>query len=152
MLVPRNSTRLPAHRRNVEFDRLFDDLFHGFPLRLSTWEPDARSFPAVNSWEDEKSYHVEAELPGLTEKDLEITLLSNELRLAGGREEETEKNGNGSTYHRRERYSGKFSRVFRFPVEIEESKVEAKFANGVLEIKLPKAAAALPRKIEVKTS
>lgn len=153
MLVPRNcATRLPTLRGNAGLDRLVEDLFEGFPFGLTSWEPMSRSFPAVNSWEDEKSYHLEVELPGLTEKDVEITLLGNELRIAGGREERVEDKGGKPTYHRRERYVGKFSRMFRFPVDVDESKVNAEFNNGVLEITLAKAAAALPRKIEVKTS
>jgi HSP20 family protein len=152
MLVPRNSTRLPVLRGNVGIDRLFDDLFDGFPFGSTSWETPLRAFPAVNSWEDEKSYHLEAELPGLSEKDVEITVLGNELRISGGREETIEKKDEKTTYHRRERYVGKFSRVFRFPVDVDESKVKAKFVNGVLEITMPKAEAALPRRIEVKAS
>jgi HSP20 family protein len=104
--------------------------------------------PAVNMWEDEKAYHVEAELPGISEKDLSISVLGNELRIEGGREEENVEEK--KNYLRRERSFGKFSRILRFPVDLEDSKAEAKYENGILHLTLPKAAAALPRKVAVK--
>jgi HSP20 family protein len=104
--------------------------------------------PAVNMWEDEKVYHVEAELPGISEKDLSISILGNELRIEGGREEENVEEK--KNFLRRERSFGKFSRILRFPVDLEDSKAEAKYENGVLHLTLPKAIAALPRKVAVK--
>jgi HSP20 family protein len=87
-------------------------------------------------------------MPGLKEKDIEISVLGNELRILGGTESEKEEKD--TKYHRRERFVGRFQRVLRFPVDIEDGKVEAKYESGILKITLPKAAAALPRKIEVK--
>lgn len=130
---------------DLALDRVFQDVFEGLPR----WEvaPLTRSFPAVNAWEDEKVFHVEAELPGFEEKDIQVTVLGNELRLEGKREEIRDENT--KLYHR-ERYYGEFARVLRFPVDLDESKVDANFKNGLLTITLPKAAASLPRKIEVK--
>lgn len=145
MLVQRNGA-LPVLAAGHGLERLFDDLFRG-----ASFEPPAAGgrWPAVDAWEDEANYHVEAELPGVNEKDLEISVIEDELRIAGGGE--TEKKGEATNYHRRERVTGRFSRVLRFPISIDGDKVQAKYTNGVLHVTLPKAAAALPRRIEVKS-
>jgi HSP20 family protein len=146
MLMTRG-TLLPARTDRMSIDRLFDDLLEGFPFTPAPWSGRSLQIPAVNSWEDEKSYTVEAELPGFSEKDIEVSVLGNELRLSGSRETEHEEN---KTFHRRERYSGRIERILRFPLEIDAGKIDATFKNGVLTVTLPKAQAALPRKIEVK--
>jgi HSP20 family protein len=144
MLVPRNCSVVARPNDLAGFDRLFDDLFSGFQASGLGY---SRSFPAIDSWEDEKSYHLAVELPGFSKKDVEVSLLGKELEISGSREEESD---DGATYHRRERYSGRFHRKFRFPVDVDSGKVEARFENGVLTLTVPKAEAALPRKIEVK--
>ena len=146
MLVRRNSL-VPAHTPfETSLDRLFRDVLGGLPTSYenSSWEGRV---PAVNAWEDETSYHVEAELPGFEEKDLNLTVLGDTLRLEGKREETHEENA--KVFHR-ERWSGEFSRTLRFPVDIDDAKVEARFKNGILTVTLPKAQAALPRRIELK--
>lgn len=139
MLVPRNQM-MPAYRGGV--DRWFDDLFRGFSAVSA-----GNGFPPVNARDEGTHFEVEAELPGFSKKDIEISLAGNELRLAGSREEASESD---AKYHLRERYRGRFERVVRFPVDIEDGGVDAKFDNGVLTITLPKAKTALPKKIAVK--
>ena len=142
MLNHRESGLVP--QTGWDIDRLFRDVFRELPA----WAPaptNAR-FPAVNAWEDDEAYHVEAELAGFAENDLEITVIGNELRVSGKREAQTEEKA--KVFHR-ERYTGEFTRVLRFPVDLDDSKVEAKLNHGVLTVRLPKAAAALPRKIQV---
>lgn len=129
-----------------DVDRLFDRMTDGFPRTQAGWGSLA-AFPAVNLWEDEKNMYVEAELPGVMMKDIEVSVMGDELSLKGERKDGA---GEGSTYHRRERGIGTFARVFRLPVEIDAEKVEATMRNGVLLITLPKAAAARPRKVAVK--
>jgi HSP20 family protein len=146
MLMTRG-TLLPARTDRMSIDRLFEDLLEGFPFTPAPWNGTNVPLPAVNSWEDEKNYYVEAELPGFNEKDIEVSVLGSELRLSGTRETEHEEH---KTYHRRERYTGKVERILRFPVEIDAGKIDATFKNGVLTVTLPKAQAALPRKIEVR--
>jgi HSP20 family protein len=147
MLTRRETGLVPVRGAfDLALDRVFRDVFESYPAwSASAWEP--RGFPAVNAWEDAKAFHVEAELPGFEEKDIQVTVLGNELRLEGKREESTE--DNAKVFHR-ERFHGDFTRVLRFPVEIEDGKIEARFKNGLLLVTLPKAAAALPRKIEVR--
>jgi HSP20 family protein len=91
---------------------------------------------------------VEAELPGVKDEDLEISVTGNELLLKGRRPDIEEKN---VAFHRRERSAGDFERVLRLPAEIDAQKVEASLADGVLLLTLPKAEAAKPKKITVKT-
>jgi HSP20 family protein len=145
MLVRRNHL-VPVTHAPFEhhLDRLFRDVLGSFPTTDEA--PRGGQMPAVNVREDETSFRVEAELPGFAESDLNVTVLGDTLRLEGKREETHEENA--KVYHR-ERWSGEFSRTLRFPVDIDDSKVDAHFKNGVLSITLGKAQAALPRKIQV---
>jgi HSP20 family protein len=147
MLVTRNSL-VPVLGTNRSLDRVFEDLLGEFPF-AGTFVTESGRYPAVNTWEDEKSFFVEAEIPGLKREEIEISVLGNELRVSGGTEQTDEEKT--AKYHRRERFVGKFSRVLRFPCEIDNGRVEAKYEAGILTITLPKAAAALPRKIEVRS-
>jgi HSP20 family protein len=106
------------------------------------------SFPAVNVWEDADSVHVEAELPGLDIRDLEIyATAGNQLTVKGERKPPTPEQ---CVWHRQERGFGNFVRVLTLPFEVDRDKVEARLENGVLLVKLAKHAAAKPRKITVK--
>lgn len=126
-----------------DFDRLIQGMFspavHGASPSL---------YPALNLHETENAFTIEAELPGFTEEDVELGVQGDVLTLKGSRTAETQ--AEGSTYHRRERWSGSFERTLRLPTDIDAEKVSATLTNGVLTITLPKPAAALPRKISVK--
>jgi HSP20 family protein len=107
------------------------------------------AFPPVNVWEDADTVHVEAELPGLDLKDLEIYVTGgNQLTLKGERKQNLPEKG---VWHREERSFGSFTRVLTLPYPVNPDKVEARFENGVLLIKLAKHEAAKPRKITVKS-
>lgn len=107
-----------------------------------------RSFPALNVWEDDNQLFVEAELPGMEMSDLEIYVNGgNQLSIKGERKLPS---GDESTWHRRERGYGKFTRVIELPHLVDAEKVQASFKHGVLTITLPKQEASKPRKIEVK--
>jgi HSP20 family protein len=147
MLV-RRGTLIPSRTDRVAIDRLFDELVEGFPFNTTAWGGNGDRYPLVNSWEDEKNYFVEAELPGLTRQEIDVSVLGNELTLTGTHEASSDEDH--KTFHRRERHTGKFERILRFPVDIDDSKIEASFQDGVLKITLPKVQAALPRKVEVK--
>lgn len=107
------------------------------------------AFPPVNVWEDADAVHVEAELPGLDLKDLEIYVTGgNQLTIKGERKSQLPEKG---VRHREERSFGAFSRVLALPFPVNADKVEARFDNGVLVVDLPKHEAAKPRKITVKS-
>jgi HSP20 family protein len=131
----------------------FDSLRHEMLNLLGNVAPTLtqrpRGFPAVNLWEDAGFMYVEAEVPGLDMKDLEITVAGDELTVKGHRET---LDAREYTYHRRERGTGEFARTLRLPVEINADQVEATLVDGVLRIKAAKAEAAKARKIKVTAS
>jgi HSP20 family protein len=141
-----NELFAPVGQLRDEFDRHFNRLFN-FPS-LSAGLSNGRGFPALNVWESGDVFYAEAEVPGLTNDDLEISVVGSELTLKGQRKDSAEE---GATFHRRERGIGAFSRVVRLPAEVDSSKVQANLRDGVLLITLPKHEAAKPRKIQVNT-
>jgi HSP20 family protein len=107
-----------------------------------------RPFPTINVWDEGEQLVVEAELPGVTEDALDISVLGSELTIKGERKPETDE---GASYHRHERGAGQFSRVVRLPVEVNAERVSATLRDGVLTIRLPKVEAAKPHKIKVES-
>jgi HSP20 family protein len=107
-------------------------------------------FPPVNVTQDENNFYVRAELPGIKATDLSVTALRNRVSIAGKREisEEREK----ASYHRKERAEGEFSRIVTLPGEVAADKVEARYADGVVQLTLPKAEETKPRQISVEVS
>lgn len=130
----------------------FDDFWRDFPL--ADWREPFASLgdfsPRVELEETAQEYKVHAELPGLTEQDIEVTLTDGELTLRGEKKSETsgERDGRGYT----ERRYGSFSRRLALPGAVEAEQVQAEFKNGVLTVKLPKSrqAAEKARQIAVK--
>ena len=105
------------------------------------------AYPALNLWDDGDAFHAEAELPGFTIDDLDLSVAGAELRIRGRRESRSKE---GWAIHRRERPSGEFARTITFPAEIDADRVQAALKDGVLSITLPKAPSAKPRKIDVR--
>ena len=106
-------------------------------------------FPPVNVWEDHETFYVTAEIPGVQDKDLDVTAVSGSLTIKGERTIDVQE---GASYHRRERDAGKFSRVIALGDRIDPDKVEAGLKNGVLTIKIGKAEEAKPRQITIRAS
>jgi HSP20 family protein len=116
----------------------FDDMrenvrsfFEDFPV----WSTAARS-PAVDVREEDEQYVVEAELPGMTEEDVQVDVDEDTLTIASKRQEQSEEKKEG--YLRRERRTTAFRRSFALPPDVEESKIDAAFKNGLLTVTLPK--------------
>ena len=122
------------------FGREFDRLVNGFASTVSRQ-------PAVNVAVGSDSIHVTAELPGGDLKKIDVSVEGNTLTLRG--ELPAEELGEGEVVHRRERVHGKFVRVLDMPVPVNAKKATATFRDGILEIVLPKAEEAVPRKIKV---
>jgi HSP20 family protein len=105
-------------------------------------------FPALNVWEENERLFVEAELPGMDLKDLEIYVTgNNQLTIKGERKPVVPEKG---VCHRQERGFGSFTRTLTLPYPVNADKVEARFENGVLHLELAKHESARPRKIQVK--
>lgn len=137
---------VPAMFPIADIDRVFEEFFGP---GAANWTGGATAaFPAMNVWEDKDNVVVEAELPGFKLEQVDITLNGDELTVAGHRE--TESKAEGTTWRRRERVSGHFTRSVRLPFEIDADKVDASMTNGVLTISLPKSDAVRTKKINVR--
>lgn len=131
------------------FNRLFEELFSDVPNRFlgDTLMERGTWMPAVDIRETENAIELDAELPGLTKKDIELSVENNVLTLSGERRFENEENRD--SYHRVERGYGKFTRSFTLQGTVDREKVQAKFKDGVLTIHLPKTEMAKARRIEI---
>jgi HSP20 family protein len=137
-----------------EVDRMFDDFFSGFGSRpMERWHggPVGLS-PVIDVDDGEKELVVTAELPGLNEKDFEVTLAGDVLTIKGEKKVENESR-NGEAHYVERRF-GSFSRSVRLPFEASDSQVGATYEKGVLSVRVPKPADAQKsvRRIEVKAS
>ncbi|MGB5400706.1 MAG: Hsp20/alpha crystallin family protein, partial [Thermoanaerobaculia bacterium] len=103
--------------------------------------------PPVDVQETEDAYVFTAELPGMSKDDVSITLEDNLLTLSG--ERSLKEKEEGENFHRVERAYGSFSRSFSLPSQVDSSKVEASFKDGLLTVEIAKAEQAKPRKIEI---
>lgn len=106
-------------------------------------------FPAIDVTETEDGYQISAELPGVALEDIDIKLANGTLTIQGEKAEQKDDAGKG--YHLSERRWGKFQRLLRVPDNVDEGRIEARYANGILLVRLPKSETALAaeRTIEV---
>jgi HSP20 family protein len=158
-LVPwrnNNKPQVPATREDFfdpfvtfrrEMDRMFDDFFGGGLRHVqSGWQALT---PAVDINETDKEIVISAELPGVTEKDVEVSLAGDMLTIKGEKRSQHEEKNGDSTYM--ERRFGSFSRSVRLPFEAGEEQVEAKFSNGVLTVQPAQLQRAV-RRIDVRAA
>ena len=127
---------LSLHR---DVNRLFDDVFRGFGVpALSGWSRSLE-WPTVELSETDKEIRVTAELPGMEEKDVDISVDDHVLSIRGEKRAETEDRERGYS----ERSYGRFERHIALPRGVEEERASATFSKGVLTIVLPKSAEAI---------
>jgi HSP20 family protein len=122
---------------NRVFDESLGDVEGG---STRTWGPPVEIFET-----DEELFLV-AELPGLAQKEIDISFDNGLLILSGERKPDEE---GGRNYHRNERWYGKFERSFQLPTAYDPDKITAKLLNGILTIRVPKSETAKPRQIPV---
>ncbi|HDQ04563.1 MAG TPA: Hsp20/alpha crystallin family protein [Deltaproteobacteria bacterium] len=143
----------PFYSLQREMNYLFDNFFRGFDIApRGLYSSKLGGFtPSVDVKENEKEFIVKAELPGLEEKDVEVTLANDALTIKGEKKEEKE--DKDKNYYYMERTYGSFHRVIPLTAEVESEKAQARFKNGVMEIKIPKnqTAQAKGTKITIKT-
>ena len=143
----------PFQSFRSEMDRLFDSFLGGLPS-LTTFRqglPSAQVMtPALDVKENEKEIVVKADLPGMDDKDIHLTIHNGILSLRG--EKKSEHAEERDNYHVMERSYGSFQRSIRLPETIDEDKAEARFDKGVLTITLPKRPemVSAQKKIEIK--
>jgi len=128
-----------------EMDRLVNSYFSGageVETAKTVWAPP------VDIYEDDNNFYLKAELPGMDQKDIQISLENNMISIKGERKDEKDMKGH---YYKMERLSGSFARKFNLPAHVDSEKISAAYKNGVLEIKLPKSEEKKPKLIAVKT-
>jgi HSP20 family protein len=132
-----------------EFDQLRREMLRVFDSVVGH-EASMGVFPPVNVTQDDANFYVRAELPGIKAADISVTALRNRVSIAGKREisKEEEK----VSYHRKERAEGEFSRTVTLSGEVAADKVKACYADGILQLTLPKAEETKPRQIAVTVS
>ena len=139
-----NLPTLPVFGLRREIDRVFDDIFGREAGANARW------LPVADIREDEKAFTVELELPGIAPEQVEVTAENGVLTVRGEKSAASE--AVEARWRLNERVHGAFQRSFRLPSEIDQDAIAATFANGVLTVRVPKAAVAVARKIEVKRS
>ncbi|MGO9785457.1 MAG: Hsp20/alpha crystallin family protein [Stellaceae bacterium] len=133
-------------------DRLFDRFgVPSFPSFFGASPDLAFTVPAVDVTEDDKAYKIAAEMPGVEEKDIDVSVNEDTLVLKGEKRQEKEEKGK-NTYVS-ERSYGSFQRAFALPEGVDRGKIAADFSKGVLTVTLPKTPESQKqqKKIEIKT-
>lgn len=147
----RDGALSPFERMHEEMDRLFDD----FLPQISERRDSGARFGALASVdlsETDDALELCVDLPGMEEKDIDVTLRDGALTIRGEREDESEEKR--KNYYRSERAYGAFSRTVSLPCEVDEEAIDAKFKKGVLTVHLPKTQKAKEheRKIAIKAA
>ena len=143
---------LATHPRDVvgiqdEVNRLFDSFFGRSPARS---DGDAFFAPAVDIEEVGDEFVIRADLPGVSQKDVKVSLMGDTLTIRGERKSEGTREG--GSLHRVERVHGVFERSFTLGTPVRNDKVRALYKDGVLEVHVPKAEEAKLKEIEVQVS
>jgi len=139
----------PLFSLHKEIDRLFGDFAGGFGFPALPKAGAPVMAPQLDVVESDKAYEISVELPGVEEKDLELSLADGVLTIKG--EKRYEKEDKSKNYLRIERSYGAFQRSIAVPSEVDEAKISAAFANGVLKVTVPKKEGTKPaaRKITI---
>ncbi|MBN2443981.1 MAG: Hsp20/alpha crystallin family protein [Spirochaetales bacterium] len=127
-----------------DFDSLLDRFYSNGQVEFST------GFPKVDVKDGKDNYTIEAELPGYTEKDVDVKVDGDLLTISSAKKEEKEEKKN--EYIIRERHERSFTRSFTLPKDIDRENIKAHYKNGVLSLELPKKPETKPRSIEVKAN
>jgi HSP20 family protein len=143
----------PLERLTDEMDRLFNSYFRGVMPRLGFGTAGEGALLAhMDVSETPETVDVVIDVPGIKEKDIDVSLTDSALLIKGKRESQSEEKK--KNYHRVERSYGEFQRRIALPCEVDGARVEAKLKDGVLTVTLPKSAKALEqeRKIPIKAA
>jgi HSP20 family protein len=130
-----------------EMNRLFNTFFEAPAAGGGAVTSARRWVPAMDLVESEDEFVLRADLPGLSEEDVNIELEDNVLTISGERKSEHEQRKEG--YYRVERASGSFARSLTLPEGVDPEKVRAQFDRGVLEVRIPKPEQRKPRKVTI---
>jgi HSP20 family protein len=150
-LIRRDRRDVPAQRRPQEWNpfRMMDELFRWEPFAgLERMQPAGADFlPGFDVRETKDNYVVEADLPGVKEENVEISLTGNVLQISGRREDERKEEG--EQWYVLERNYGTFTRSFTLPEGADAENVKAEMKNGVLRIEIPKRPEVQAKRISI---
>ena len=134
-----------------DFDQIRREMLRLLDTASGDTEADggAGVSPPLNISQDDNSFYIRAEVPGIKPAEISISALRNRVSISGRREIPREHER--VSYHRKERPEGSFDRTVTLPAEVDAERVEARYADGILTLALPKAEQAKPRQITVKT-
>jgi len=132
-----------------EVERIFDDAWTaGQTTRVAeSFVPEFS--PQVSVRETDDNFLVSADLPGVPQENIKIEFAHGRLTVSG--ERSREEKSEGEHFHRYEKQFGRFERTFQLPTDVDESKIQARYENGVLEVLVPKSEIAKPRTINIES-
>lgn len=129
-------------------DDVFDDLFRGFFMRPVRFEGQQEVQIKLDVSEDDKSYSVHAEIPGVKKEDIHVTVEGSQIAISAEVKNEKDVKEGGRVL-RSERYYGKVSRTFSLGQDVDEANAQAKYSNGILELRLPKRIASTTKSLTI---
>jgi HSP20 family protein len=142
---PRNAWSVLDELESIQagMNRAFSDLGRTAPQRRSA------KYPLVNVWSSADGLVIDAELPGVDPKDVDVSVVGDELTIRG---QTSAHEAQGETYYRRERPSGAFERTLQLPFQANAEAVKANYKNGVLRLTVPRREEEKPKKIAVQAA
>jgi HSP20 family protein len=130
------------------FDETFDDLFKGFFVRPMAFDTQPQVQIKVDVKEDDAAYVVTADIPGVKKEEINVTIDGNQVAISAEVKRSREDKQGEKLLHA-ERYAGKVYRAFSLAQDVDETQAQAKYTDGVLELRLPKKAAVSARKLSI---
>jgi HSP20 family protein len=128
-------------------DTLLEDLFHA-ESSMAPFQSNGKRMPAIDVKETDEAITVDAELPGLKQEEIQVSVEEGVLTISAERKQD--KDEQSKNVHRKERYYGHLERSLALPGSVEGGKVEAVYKDGVLHVTLPKKPSAKPKAVTVK--
>lgn len=119
----------------------------GFPLVPAHLFTQKMFLPSIDMWDDKENIHVEANIPGMEQKDISVRMKGDSLVLSACKEESKEEKK--KNFYHSERYQGGFYRQMELPVSVDSSKIKASYKHGVLHVTLPKKKGAEGKEIKI---
>ena len=128
----------------------FDEIKEAFRSMFDDFPAVGGAMPAVDVRAEEGRYVIEADLPGMNEEDVDVSVTDDSITISSRKEQEKEEKKEG--YLLQERHSASFRRSFRLPSDVDHQKIDATFRDGMLTVTLPRTEAKEPRRIAVRKS
>lgn len=137
-------------RKPLGVNSIFDDLFDNANLHSNNWRSGA-SFPAINIIKSEVGFELELAAPGMKKSDFNIEINEGTLIISSAAKSEKEESKPELNYTRKEFSYSSFSRSFTLPADADEEKIEAKYEEGILKVRIPNSEAKIqkPKQIEI---